>query len=409
MSFLSYIIITYINNGGVKLANTTFDQVIERRGTNSTKWDATKKLFGSDDVLPMWVADMDFKAPEEVLAAIKERVEHGVFGYNISPPSTSEAIVNWVKKRHGWDIQSDWISYNPGVVTAMAMAIGAFTLPRDRIVILTPVYQPFFHLVERNDRELVTVENILVNEQYEMDFTKLEDVLSHEVKMLMLCNPHNPGGKVWKKEDLIRLGELCVKHDILILSDDIHSDMIVGEIPYTPISSLSEEIRERTITFIAPSKTFNLAGLQASAVIIPNKRLKLKFDHYQGSLGFYSLNTFGLVGMEAAYQYGEKWFDELLTYLKGNIQLLVNYIEANLPKIKVIKPEATYLVWLDCRGLGLSDEQIQKHLIEKGKIGLEPGKKYGPGGEGFVRINIGCSRTTLEEGLQRLKLAFEEI
>jgi cysteine-S-conjugate beta-lyase len=391
------------------LSNNQFDHVIERIGTHSVKWDLTDKIFGDEEVLPMWVADMDFEAPNEVISAIKERLDHKVFGYTAIPSTTPEAISQWVKKRHNWEINQDWISYNPGVVTAMTMAIQAFTEPDDKIVIQTPVYQPFFHIVEKNKRKLLTTENILQNGRYNMNFEQLEEILTPDVKILMLCNPHNPGGRVWSREELTKLGNLCVKNDILILSDDIHSDIIVGDQAYTPIASISEEIANQTITFIAPTKTFNLAGLQASVVIIPNKKLKGIFDNYQSSQGFFTLNALGVVGMEAAYLHGEKWLDELISYLKSNIRLLTEFVNEQLPKIRVIQPEGTYLVWLDCRKLGLSGKEIEQLLIKKGKIGLEPGKKYGPGGEGFVRINLACSKTTLKEGLNRLKLAFKGI
>ncbi|WP_235848355.1 MalY/PatB family protein [Litchfieldia alkalitelluris] len=384
-----------------------FDQVIERKGTNSVKWDLNEKLFGHEDVLPMWVADMDFMVPNEVIDAIKERLDHRIFGYTIYPTSLADSIMTWMKKRHQWDIRPDWISYSPGVVTAMAMAIGAFTSPGDKIAIQTPVYQPFFHIIERNKRQLVTIQNRLEDNQYQMDFEQLEKVLTPEVKMFILCNPHNPSGKVWTKDDLTRLGELCVKNGILLLSDDIHADIIIGDTSYTPIASISEEIREQTLTFIAPTKTFNLAGLQASSVIIPNRRLKVKFDHYQSNKGISHLNTLGMVGMEAAYVNGEDWFNDFLLYLKENIKTLTHFINENIPKLKVIQPDATYLVWIDAREFGLSDKDLQRLLTEKGKIGLEPGPKYGPGGEGFFRINLACPRTTLNEGLVRLKTAFE--
>ncbi|MFC4323451.1 MalY/PatB family protein [Litchfieldia salsa] len=385
----------------------SFHNVIERRGTNSAKWDLTEKLFGDSEVLPMWVADMDFMAPEPVLSAIKDRLDHGIFGYNVIPQSLPDSICGWLKKRHGWEINNQWVTYSPGVVTAMAMAISAFTNPGDKILTLTPVYQPFFHVVERNGRQLVTIENKLIDNHYEIDFEQLEQVLTPDIKMFLLCNPHNPGGTVWSKKDLQRLGELCVTNGTLLLSDDIHSDILVGSTPYTPVASISEEISQQTITFIAPTKTFNLAGLQASAVIIPNRRLKVKFDHHQINQGLFGLNTFGMVGMEAAYLHGEEWLENFLAYIKENISRLKEFLESELPSINMIEPDATYLVWLDCRKLGLSDKELAKALMQKGKIGLEPGPKYGPGGEGFVRINLGCPRETLEEGLIRLKRAFQ--
>jgi len=389
--------------------NTNFDQVVERKGTNSVKWDLNDKVYGSSDILPMWVADMDFKAPEVVVDAIRKQLEHGVFGYTTVPDSTRDAVISWVNKRHNWKLKPEWISYSSGVVTAMSSVIQALTQPGDKIVVQTPIYPPFFQLIERNKRELITSENKLVNDTYKMDFDDLEQKLTKDVKVFMLCNPHNPGGKVWSKEDLQKLGEICLKNDILILSDDIHSDLIIGKKPYTPIASLSSELANQTITFIAPTKTFNIAGLQASAIITPNKNLKVKVDNFQSAQGFFTLNTMGIIGMEAAYSKGEPWFNNLLSYLKNNLQQLEAFLEEKLPKIKLIKPDATYLAWLDLRALELSDEEIKKLLVEKGKLGLEPGPKYGKGGEGFVRINLGCPRETLEEGLRRLTRAFGDL
>jgi len=389
--------------------NTNFDQVVDRKGTNSVKWDLNDRIYGSNEILPMWVADMDFKAPEVVIEALKTQLDHGVFGYTSIPDSTKDAIISWVTNRHNWKLHNEWISYSSGVVTAMSSVVQALTQPGDKIVVQTPIYPPFFQLIERNKRELITSENKLVNSSYEMDFDDLEQKLTKDVKVFMLCNPHNPGGKVWSSQDLKKLGELCLKNNILILSDDIHSDILIGEKPYTPIASLSDELAQQTITFIAPTKTFNIAGLQASVIITPNKSLKVKIDNFQSAQGFFTLNTMGIVGMEAAYGKGEPWFENLLSYLKENLQRLESFLKEQLPMIKLIKPDASYLAWLDLRELGLSDEQIKKLLVEKGKLGLEPGPKYGKGGEGFVRINLGCPKETLEEGLRRLKIAFGDL
>jgi cysteine-S-conjugate beta-lyase len=386
----------------------TFDQFIERRQTNSVKWDAVESVFGKKDLLPMWVADMDFPAPQPVIDALKKRAEHGIFGYSTIPPSTYEAILHWLKNRHGWNVQKNWLTFCQGVVPAISMAVQAFTDPGDRIVVQSPIYYPFFHMVEKNGRILINNPLVLQDGKYVMDFTDLEEKLSSGAKMLLLCNPHNPVGRVWSKEELTKLGELCLKYNVLVLSDEIHSDLVLKKSVHTPYASISEEFANHSITCIAPSKTFNLAGLQASVVIIPNKKLHKTFKDYQNRQGHFTLNTFGIVGMEAAYRYGQEWLDALLQYLEGNLDFTERYIREHIPKLTLIKPEATYLVWINCKNLGLTDQEIKHLLIEKGKLAVEPGPKYGEGGEGFIRINIACPRRILRDGLERLAVAFND-
>ncbi|MBE4907466.1 pyridoxal phosphate-dependent aminotransferase [Bacillus luteolus] len=382
-----------------------FDNEISRKGTNSVKWDINERVFGTKDVLPMWVADMDFQAPEIVVKELAQKVNHGIFGYSIPMVETSEAITGWLKRRHQWVVNSSSITYSPGVVFAISMVIQEYTSPGDKILIQSPIYTPFFEMIEKNNRTVLNSPLILKNNRYYIDFDDLEKNLDPSVKLFLLCNPHNPGGRVWTREELIRLGQICLKHNILIVSDEIHSDLIIGDQPHIPFASISEEFANQSITLIAPSKTFNLAGLQASATIIPNRSLRTRFDKRQQQQGFFTLGTFGIIGMEAAYLHGDEWLDNLIEYLRKNVSYLMNFIESNLPKVKVIRPDASYLVWLDCRELGLTDSELKDVLIKKGKLGLEPGTKYGPGGEGFVRINIGCPISTLKEGLNRLKVA----
>jgi cysteine-S-conjugate beta-lyase len=382
-----------------------FDKVIDRSKSSSVKWDSTKNVFGTDDVLPMWVADMDFHPPEEVIDAIRDRIDHGVFGYTFVPFSVTEAIQDWMKNRHDCEFKKSSIVFSEGVVPSISSAIRAYTEKGDRVLVHSPVYTPFFNMVKNNDRTLVTSNLIYENDRYELDFEDFEAKLKYGIKMFILCNPHNPGGRVWTRDELERIGDICLKYDCLIVSDEIHSDLVFKPNVHIPIASIKEEFKEITTTFIAPSKTFNLAGIQASAAIIPNKELKAKFKEVQQQQGFFTLNTFAIAGMEAAYRKGEEWLEELLTYLDENMQLATQYINENLPALKPMKADATYLLWIDCRELGLSDEELKEKLLYKGKLALEPGTKYGEGGEGFVRMNLACPRETLNEGLKRLSIA----
>jgi cysteine-S-conjugate beta-lyase len=386
-----------------------FDYITNRKQTHSVKWDGVQSFFGAEDLLPMWVADMDFQAPPSVQQALKEVLDHGVFGYAMTTADTNEAILKWLQKRHHWEVQSDWIVYSPGVVFAISMAIQAFTNQQDAILIQTPVYAPFFNMVKQNNRTLVENPFVLQNGRYTMDFEDLEEKLAKNVKMMILCSPHNPGGRVWKKEELQRVYDLCQRYDVILLSDEIHSDLVYKPYQHIPTASLHGHGDNKTITFIAPSKTFNLAGLQTSAVIIENKEMREKYNQMQQKQGFFSLNIFGIVGMEAAYRGGEEWLENLLTYLQDNVQYASRFIQTHLPKLKVIESEGTYLMWIDCRGLGLSDAKIRTLLLEKGKLAVEPGTKYGKQGSGFIRLNIGCPREILKEGLERLYQAFSDV
>ncbi|MED4403032.1 MalY/PatB family protein [Metabacillus fastidiosus] len=384
-----------------------FDKIIDRKNSKSVKWDFTKDVFGTDDVLPMWVADMDFPAPEEVIKAMKERVEHGIFGYTKPTKLTAEIIQNWLARRHNWKIQAKEVTYSPGIVTALGTAILAYTERGDHIVIQPPVYHPFFEMVKKNDRQLLYNNLSLHNGRYEINFDDLENKLADErAKLFILCSPHNPSGRVWSKEELTKIITLCVKHNVIIVSDEIHSDILLFDNHHTPIASIPYEHEVKIITCIAPSKTFNIAGLQASALIIQNDSLRRRFVEVQRSQGLTSLNIFAVTAMEAAYQYGGNWLDELITYLEQNVLFVKSYLEKHFPEIKVIIPEASYLIWLDIRELGINDEEVRKLLLRKGKLALESGSKYGEPGEGFLRINVGCPKSTLEEGMKRLVSAF---
>ena len=382
-----------------------FNEKINRLETASVKWEMVKDVFGAEDLWPMWVADMDFKPPQAVIDALRNRAEHGVFGYTFVPTSAMDAIEKWLKKRHGWQIHTSWLEFCSGVVQGISTAINALTKEGDKVLVQSPVYTPFFDMIAKNNRVVVNAQLELVEGRYEIDFSRLEEALKEGCKLFILCNPHNPAGRVWAEEELLRIGELCEQYDCLILSDEIHSDLIYKNDKHIPIASLSEELANRTVTFIAPSKTFNLAGLHTSVAIIKKEELRTKFHEQLTRQGFFSLNTFGIIGMEAAYLEGESWLEELLDYLEDNMNVVAGYLAEHLPEIHLVEPEGTYLLWLDCRELGLSDEELRIRLIEKGKLALEPGTKYGPGGEGFVRMNIACPREMLQEGLDRLKIA----
>lgn len=386
---------------------TLFDEKIDRLNTASVKWEATKDIFGEEDLWPMWVADMDFKPPQAVIEAIRKRADHGVFGYTFIPDSTKQAIENWVLKRHGWTIDSSWLLYCSGVVQAISTAIQTFTEEGDRVLLQSPVYTPFFEMIKKNNRTVVNTPLILEGNQYTIDFVAMEEELKQGCKLFLLCSPHNPGGRVWRKEELVKIGELCMKYNCLILSDEIHSDLVYKQYKHTPLASLSDDLSDMVITCIAPSKTFNLAGLQASVTIIKNKELRQKFDDTLKRQGYFSLNTFGIIGMEAAYRDGEVWLEDLLDYLQENKDYALSFLQESLPEITCIEPEGTYLLWLDCRKLGLSDQELRTQLLQKGKLALEPGTKYGMGGEGFVRMNIACPKDHLIEGLNRLKKALK--
>jgi len=384
-----------------------FDQVINRKKTDSVKWDYTKRIFGVEDVLPMWVADMDFQAPEEVIDALHTRVDHGIFGYTMPGSKMEDAVTNWLKSRHSWEIDPKTITYSPGIVTAISMAIHAFTTSEDKIVVQPPVYYPFFEIAQKHKRE-VLYNQLLLNEnfRYEIDFIDLEEKLSDErTKLFILCNPHNPSGRVWSKEELTKIGDLCIKHNVLIISDDIHSDLLLFGNQYTPIASIRKNIANQTITCIAPSKTFNLAGLQASILLIPNDSLKRRYNEVQQLFGVMGINTLGADAMQAAYEQGSNWLDELIQYLQENVLLIEEYLMNHLPQVKIMRPESTYLVWIDVRSLNKSDKELQELLLNKGKLALHIGSKFGENGEGFLRMNIACPKETLLDGLNRLKIA----
>ena len=386
--------------------NYDFDKIIDRRKYHSVKWDELETIFGVQDVLPMWVADMEFRSPKPVIEAIKKAAEHGIYGYTSRPDSYCQAIIDWMVKRHNWKVKKDWLSYSPGVVPALSFIIRAFTQPDDRVIVQPPVYYPFFRVIEDNGCHIVNNPLKVESNKYVMDFEDLEIKIDDpRVKILILCSPHNPVGRVWRKEELSRLGEICLKHNLIVVSDEIHADILFEGYRHTPFASISQEFAQNSITCTAPSKTFNLAGLQTSAIIIPNKKYCSIYNNILNSLALNKNNFFGLVALEAAYRYGEEWLNQLLSYLNENLEFLVKYFKERIPKIKVIKPEGTYLVWLDYRQLGFNAKDLNDFMLKKAKVALDDGYWFGKEGEGFMRINIACSRSFLEESLKRIERA----
>ncbi len=383
-----------------------FDEIIPRENTNSVKYDLRKPVFGNPDVIPLWVADMDFKTPDFIVEAVKKRAEHEIYGYSTKPDSFFASIVQWMKKRHNWDIQSNWIAFSPGVVPALSLCVLAFTNPGDKIIVQSPVYHPFFSCIKNNGRQIVNNSLKEENGRYSFDLEGLEKIIDSRTKMIFISNPHNPVGRVWTNEELEKLAEICLKHEILILSDEIHSDLIFQPHKHIPIASISEEIANLSITTIAPSKTFNIAGLSTSALIIPNKKILSIYNNMLDTIHIGMGNIFGVAALESAYRNGEEWLEQLMNYLNENLNYLSDYFEKNLPKIKVIKPEGTYLVWLDFRELNLSQKELNQKLIQDAKVGLNDGTMFGEGGKGFQRMNIACQKATLEKAFINLKKHF---
>lgn len=384
-----------------------FDEIVQREGTNCLKYDARSWAFETNDVLPLWVADMDFKTPDFIVEAIKKRTEHEIYGYTFKPESYFQAIKGWIKRRHNWEIQKDWISFSPGVVAGLSLAIETFSKPGDEVVVQPPVYFPFFDCVKGTKRKLVENPLIIKNDRYTFDFEDLKSKITKNTKLLLLCNPQNPGGMVWQKEELEQLSSLCLENNIMVIADEIHSDLIFKGNKHIPYSTISDEAANKSIVFMAPSKTFNVAGLSSSVAIIPNKT---NFARYERTLGVGHLgmgNIFGTIAMEAAYSYGDEWLEQMLGYLWDNYLLVKNYIGEHLPEIKVMPLEATYLVWLDFSEYGMKDDELSKFIINEAKVGLNNGARFGTGGDGWMRINIGCPRSILQEALQRLAKAFE--
>jgi cystathionine beta-lyase len=382
-----------------------FDYVIERNGTNSLKWDERRRFFEDEDVLPLWVADMDFASPPCVTAALVKRAQHPIYGYPGEPQELNQALIGWMQRRFGVKVRQEWLATIPGIVLGLHFAIDALTEPDDKIIVQTPVYQPFYQSVRNRGRQLVENPLLEVEGEYRMDFENLKSKIDDKTRMLILCSPHNPVGRVWKKDELLTLAHICMEHDIIVVADEIHSDLVYEKGSHTPFYTLSPEIAERSLTFVAPSKTFNVAGLFSSFVISPNPRILREFRTAMARTGVEFINLFGIEAMTAAYQDGEEWLDELLVYLRGNADYIRQFLQERVPQVTMQMPEATYLGWLDFRRLGLAPSEVKRLMIHEARLGLNDGTGFGALGAGFQRINFGCPRSTLEEAMKRLESA----
>ncbi len=391
--------------------DSRFDQRIDRHGTDTVKWDGLGRIFGRSDALALWVADMDFQAPDPVLKALRERVEHGVFGYSYRPKDYDKAILHWEEERHAWSPDPNALFYVPGVMTGIAKAVQTFSQPGDRVVIQPPVYHPFFDMIRHNDREVgeAPLERD-ENGRYGMDFAALEEELRKDgSKIFLLCSPHNPVGRIWSSQELKKVGELCERHDVLILSDEIHQDIEYGEQCHIPIASLDPELQKRVLTFSSPAKTFNLQGIISAFAIVPDKKKRVQLQKALRADHIVLENALSIVACRAAYQEGRDWLDELLRYLKANRDLVDRFVQERLPGIEHVPPEGTYLSWLDCRGLQLSQDALKRFMLERAGVALNDGSTFGEGGEGMLRLNFGCPRGLLEEGLERIEGALSDL
>jgi cystathionine beta-lyase len=383
-----------------------FNEIISRKGSNSIKHDILTEVFGKEELIPMWVADMDFKTPDFILNAIRQRVNHEFLGYTFRNESIYLSITEWLKKRHQWEIKKDWISFSPGVVPALAMIVLAYTKPGDKIIIQPPVYFPFFSTVLNNGRQLIQNQLLYKNNKYSFDFSELKKQIDTRTKMILLSNPHNPVGRVWSKSELEELATICLKNGILLVSDEIHSDIVFHNYKHIPLASISEEIANSTITTFAPSKTFNIAGLSTSFLVISNAKLKSVYDNFIDDLHLKNGNIFGNIALESAYRNGENWLAEMIAQIESNTAIVREFAQVHRDKMDLVEPESTYLLWLDFKKLKLDDNTLRDFIIDSAKLGLNPGTQFGIGGSGFQRMNVACPAPIVNKAMEQLESAF---
>ena len=393
-----------------------FDTEIDREGTNSVKWeyhnhggvsqhwDKPSRRHGADRTLAMWVADMDFRCPEPVIKALHERVEHGIFGYSNKTESYLDAVTGWFARRQGWKIDPEWIISAPGVVPTLNVVVRGFTQPGDKVIVQRPVYYPFFRVTNNNGAEIVSNGLVYENGTYRMDLEDLErKAADPKAKLFIMCSPHNPVGKVWSADDLKAVAEICARNGVLVVADEIHGDLMHPGVKFTPFATLGDVAANNTIVCTAPSKTFNLAGLHTSNIVIPNKDIRERFQKAMAVQSLPGMSPFGIVATEAAYREGEPWLDAVMQYVAGNARRMTEFFSDELPEFKVIQPEGTYLLWFDCRSLGLDQDALEDLMLNKAKIYYDEGYIFGPEGAGFERINIACPRSLLDEALVRMR------
>lgn len=377
-----------------------FDQRIDRKHTRSYKWDQSEKLFGDPDLLPLWVADMDFLSPPAVRSAIEQRAALGVYGYSVRTDSYLESIVHWYRDRHGWEIESGWINDVPSVVTSLSLAVEQFSEPGSQVVLQSPVYYPFYDVIRSNGRQVAKNPLLIRNGQFEMDYEQLESLFQNGARLLLLCSPHNPGGRVWSREELLKLGQLCLDYGVTVVSDEIHCDLALPGHKHIPFASLSPELADITITCLAATKTFNLPGLHTSYTVISNPALRRKFDNRIKTLSLHMAQHFAQDAVEAAYRHSAPWLDAMLAYVAGNMEYAIDYLAKHLPEVQPLRPQGTYLLWLDCRGLGLDVAGLKELMFRKAKVIFNEGSMFGTEGEGWLRINLACPRSIVEQALE---------
>ena len=378
-----------------------FDELIDRRHTGSGKWDGLKNAFGRDDLTAMWVADMDVRTPPFVMDALRQRLEHEVLGYAMPCEGWDTTICHWLQKRHQWEVRPDWLTFVPGIVRGQAFALLCFTNPGDRVLVMTPVYHPFFLVTERLKREAVRSPLDLRDGHYHIDFDRLRHDLQG-CKALVLCNPHNPGGRVWTVDELRRIAELCQESGTLVISDEIHADLTLPPYKHHPFATVSPAAASNSVTFMAPSKTFNMPGVQSSFAIVPDDTLRARFQQFMEAGEFCEGHLFAYIGCKAAFEHGEEWLNQLLAYIQGNIDFTESYLRQHIPAIGMIRPQASFLVFLDCRQLGLEQEALERLFADKARLALNTGTTFGEPGRGFMRLNVGCPRAVLKQALDQL-------
>ena len=378
-----------------------FDEPINRIGTNSVKWDLREMFFGSEDVMPLWVADMDFPTPDFIISRLRKRLKHPFLGYTFRSKEFIASFVFWVYRKHAWKVEPRWVSFSPGVVSAVSMAIMEFTQPGDEVIVQPPVYFPFFKSVEGLDRKLIYNPLTIHENRLCMDFVDLRKKITGKTRMLILCNPHNPGGSAWRRDELTELVNICKDHEVMILSDEIHSDLVFSPHQHTPIIKVAGKYRNRIITNMAVSKTFNVAGLSTSVVVIPDDDMRKRYDDLMRTLHVGGGNIFGIEAQQAAYEEGWEWIEQLMHYLRKNRDLLVTRLKP-LSQVELVLPESTYLAWIDFRKLGIPQEELVNKMVREIGLGLNSGTDFGPGGEGFMRLNFACPRSMLEEAIDRM-------
>jgi cystathionine beta-lyase len=384
-----------------------FDRTVNRAGTDSIKWDARERVFGKADVIPLWVADMDFETPGFIRERIAKRLEHPILGYTYRSEGFAGSFTGWVKRRLDWNVDPGWVTFMPGVVAAVSVAVLAYTLPGDEVIIQPPVYHPFYFCVEGHGRKLILNTLIHKNGRFYFDLELLKSQISPRTRMLILSSPHNPGGTVWTPEELASLVAVCKEHDIWIVSDEIHSDLVFTPNLHTPVLKVAEGYEHRILVTMAPSKTFNLAAMSTSIVVIPEAGERRKYEDLVHTLHIGMGNVFGFEALQAAYEEGDQWLGELLTYLRGNRQFIHDFLRSEIPQVEMMVPEATYMAWLDFSQLGMNQDVLNRFIIEKAGLGLNNGTQFGPEGNGFMRLNFACQRSLLKRALEQLKGAVE--